>query len=81
MQSCYGRVKSITDGTSKIAFSVSTQWKMPETGMKMMYIVVRGPSLCFASHICTESAIFATTTNTFDTALTRKTKKLSKFRV
>jgi len=40
-----------------------------------------GPSLCFVSNICTESAIFATTTDTFDTALTPKTKKLSKFRV
>ena len=39
-----------------------------------------GPSF-FVSHICTESAIFATTTDTLDTALTPKTKKLSKFGV
>ena len=31
-----------------------------------------GPSF-FVSHICTESAIFATTTDTLDTALTPKT--------
>jgi len=78
MQSCYGRVKS-TGGTSKIAFYVSTQWKMPETGIKNDAYC--GPSLCFVSHICTESAIFATTTDTLDTALTPKTKKLSKFGV
>jgi len=29
-----------------------------------------GPSLCFVSHACTESAIFVTATGTLDTALT-----------
>jgi len=51
---------------------------MPETGMKMMYIVVLLYVL-LAIIICTESAIFATATGTLDTALTPKTKKLSKF--
>jgi len=46
--------------------------------MKMMYIVVL---LYVLLAICTESAIFATTTDTLNTALTPKTKKLSKFRV
>ena len=78
MQSCYGRVKS-TGGTSKIAFYVSTQWKMPETGIKMMHIVVL--LYVLLAIICTESAIFATTTDTLDIALTPKTKKLSKFGV
>ena len=30
--------------------------------------VICGPSFCFVSHICTESAIFATTTDRLDTA-------------
>ena len=47
---------------------------MPETGMKMMYIVVLLYVL-LAIIICTESAIFATATGTLDTALTPKTKK------
>jgi len=32
--------------------------------------VIRGPSLGFVSHVCTESAIFAPATGRLDTALT-----------
>jgi len=52
---------------------------MPETGMKMMYIVVL--LYVLLDIYAAESAIFATATGTLDTALTPKTKKLSKFRV
>ena len=32
--------------------------------------VICGPSLCFVSHVCTKSAIFAPATGRFDIALT-----------
>ena len=60
IQSCYGRLKS-TGGRSKNGifrvYTVKNERNRPEND------VICGPSFCSVSHICTESAIFATTTD------------------
>jgi len=67
IQSCYGRLKS-TGGRSKNGiFHVYT---VKNDRNRHKNDVICGPSLCFVSHICSESAIFATTTDRLDTALT-----------
>jgi len=55
IQSCYGRLKS-TGGRSKNGifrvYTVKNDRNRHEND------VICGPSLCFVSHVCTESAIF-----------------------
>ena len=67
IQSCYGRLKS-TGGRSKNGifrvYTVKNDRNRHEND------VICGPSLCFVSHVCTESAIFAPATGRLDTALT-----------
>jgi len=67
IQSCYGRLKS-TGGRSKNGifhvYTVKNDRNSHEND------VIRGSSLGFVSHVCTESAIFAPATGRLDTALT-----------
>jgi len=67
IQSCYGRLKP-TGGRSKNGifrvYTVKSDRNRHEND------VICGPSLCFVSHVCTESATFAPATGRLDTALT-----------
>ena len=60
-------VSSLPVVGAKMAFSVCT---VKNDRNRHKNDVICGPSLCFVSHICSESAIFATTTDRLDTALT-----------
>ena len=65
IQSCHGRLRS-TGGMSRNGifrvYTVKNDRNRHEND------VICGPSFCSVSHICTESAIFATTTDRLDTA-------------
>jgi len=67
IQNCYGLLKS-TGGRSKNGiFRVHT---VKNDRNRHENDVICGPSLCFVSHVWTESAIFAPATGRLDTALT-----------
>ena len=55
IQSCYGCVKSTGGRNKNGIFRVHSE-KWQKQAWKWLLC---GPSLCFASHVCTESAIFA----------------------
>jgi len=67
IQSCYVRLKS-TGGRSKNGifrvYTVKNDRNRHEND------VICGPSLCFASHVCTQNAIFVPATGRLDTGLT-----------
>ena len=55
LQSCYGRLKSTSGRSKNGIFRVYT---VKNDRNRHENDVICGPSLCFVSHVCTESAIF-----------------------
>ena len=67
IESCYGRLKSTGGRSKNVNFRVYT---VKNDRNRHENDVICGPSLCFVSHVCTESAIFGPATGRLDTVPT-----------